>query len=558
MGSDNNLERLKCEWEQNSVRPSLEHGENKGIICTSSGIEVSPLYTPLDLERIGFDYIRDVGFPGKFPFTRGKEPLGYREKPWLMLQYAGYGDAEETNKRYRYLLSQGAGGFSVALDLPTQLGLDSDDPLAEGEIGKVGVPIDSLLDMETLFDGIPLNKPQQISTTANAISPIWLAMLIALAEKQGVPLDECRFRIQNDVLKEFIARGLYIFPPEPSLSLSTDVIAYCAENYPHWSPLTVCGYHIREAGANAAQEIAFAIADLIAYVDDSIRKNVNLEILLQSLTVLFTCGIDFFEEIAKFRALRRLWARTLQERYSISDPDLLSFNILSFSAGSTLTAQQPLNNIVRVAIEVLASALAGCDYIHASSMDEALCTPTENSVKMSLRTQQIIANETGVRRTVDPLAGSYFVESLTTELEGRAKDYLHSILEMGGTIRAIESGYFQKELSKSAYELNRQIEEGDRVLVGVNQYVEEEEPLCELLRVDPILEDKQKRKLNKLREGRHNAAVRESLGRVRKAAQSQVNVVPSILEAVKAYATVGEICATLREVYGEHKSEGYY
>ncbi len=559
MDREDSLKDLKREWEQRVIDTMRGGGQGPADgFRTESGIEVKPLYTPLDLEEIGFDCAKDLGFPGKFPFTRGKDPLGYRQKPWLMLQYSGYGDPEETNKRYRFLLEQGGTGISVALDLPTQLGHDSDDPLAEGEVGKVGVPIDSLQDMETLFDGIPLNKPRQISTTANAIGPIWLAMLIVLAEKQGAPVQECSFRIQNDVLKEFIARGLYIYPPEPSLNLSTDLIAYCVDNYPHWAPLTVCGYHIREAGASAPQEIAFAIANLVAYVDAVREKNVSLETFLPGLASLFSCGIDFFEEIAKFRALRRLWARTLYERYEVSDPDLLSFNILSFTAGSTLTAQQPMNNLVRVAVEVLASALAGCQYIHASSMDEALCTPTEQSLKMSLRTQQIIANETGVERTVDPLGGSYFIERLTTEIEERAKKHLELILDMGGSIEAIRSGYYHRELSRSAFELNRRIEEGEHAVVGVNRYVEEDEPYCELLRVDPGLEMKHKEKLKKLRSARNSTAVQEALGCVKESAENRENVIPTLIEAVRAYATVGEMCDALRDVYGEYSGPGHF
>ena len=552
------LKASREKWEHGPVQQALSRQkERRERFQTDSGIEVKPLYTPLDLEEIGFDYIRTLGFPGQYPFTRGRDPLGYRQNLWVMAQYAGFGDAEATNKRYHFLLDRGLTGIAVALDLPTQIGYDSDHPLAEGEVGKIGVPIDSLQDIEVLFKGIPLDRLREVSTTANAIGPIWLAMLIVFAEKLGVSLDKCVFRIQNDILKEYIARGTYIYPPEPSVSVCTDVISYCAEHHPHWLPLNACGYHIREAGANAAQEIAFTIANAIAYIDDAISKGVNPERFISSLSVFLTVGIDFFEEIAKFRAMRRLWARTFHKRYSISDPNLLSFNLVNFTAGSTLTAQQPLNNIVRVAIESLASALGGGQRLFPCSMDEAYSTPTEQAVKVALRTQQIIAHETGVTQTVDPLAGSYFIEYLTTKLETMAEEYLHRVEEVGGAIRAIESGYFQREIAKSAYEIKRQIEEGERVIVGVNQYVDKEELPIEILKVDPALERKQREKLKRLKKKRDNVEVRETLKGVKQAAENHENLVPSVIKAVRAYATVGEMCDTLREVYGEYSAQNW-
>jgi len=559
MDSGKELEASREDWERDMVRQALgRQKERKERFQTASGIEARALYTPLDLEEIGFDYARDLGFPGKYPFTRGKDPLGYRQNLWMFRQYSGHGDAQEANKRYRFLLDQGASAVSVAMDLPTQMGYDSDHPLAQGEVGKVGVAIDSLQDVETLFEGIPLNKPRSVGSVANAIPSIWLAMLLVLAEKQGVPPEKFHVRIQNDILKEFYARGAYIFPPEPSVGIATDVIAYCAEHYPHWIPQGVCGYHLSEAGANAAQEIGFTIASAIAYIDATIRKGINVEKFISKFYVFLSNGIDFFEGIAKSRAMRRLWARTLNQRYSISDPDLLSFYRSSFTAGSSLTAQQPMNNIIRVAIESLSAVLGGCDFLHACSMDEALSTPTEQSVKLSLRTQQIIAYETGVEQTVDPLAGSYFVEYLTTKLETMAEEYLNKVLEIGGAIRAIETGYFQREISKSAYELQREMEEGKRVIVGVNQYLDEEELPIKILKVSLVMERKQKEKLKRLRKERNSLEIGETLKGVRRAAENGEALIPSLIPAVKAYATVGEMCDTLREVYGEFTPGHYF
>ncbi|MFH0960231.1 MAG: methylmalonyl-CoA mutase family protein, partial [Pseudomonadota bacterium] len=405
------LKSLKREWEKGPVKGALaRQNERKGVFHTGSGIEVERLYTPLHLENMGFDYITDLGFPGQYPFTRGRDPLGYRGNFWIFQQYAGYGDAEEANKRYRFLLDHGQTGVSVALDLPTQIGIDSDHPLAEGEVGKVGVAIDSLEDVESIFKGIPLNKPRQISLVANATALVISAMFIALSEKQKVPTDQIVLRVQNDILKEFIARNTYIFPPKPSLRLATDLLAYCARNHPNWLPLTVCGYHIREAGSTPSQEIAFTLANALEYVDHVHRRGLNVEEVLPKLSTFMCVNMNFFEEIAKFRALRRLWARLFRDRYQIEDVSKLSFNLVNFTAGSSLTAQQPMNNIVRVTIECLAGVLSGCQSLFPCSMDEAYCTPTENAVKVALRTQQIIAHETGVADTIDPLGGSYYVE----------------------------------------------------------------------------------------------------------------------------------------------------
>ncbi len=553
------LRLLKDQWEGGPVKEALcGQKEMSDRFLTASGIEVQPLYTPLDLEKIGFDYITDLGFPGRFPFTRGKEPLGYRQGFWQFGQYAAFGNAEETNKRYRFLIQQGGTNISIALDMPTQLGYDSDHPLAEGEVGKVGVSIDSLADVETLFDGIPLDKLRQISTTANSIAPVWVALILVLAEKQQVSPDKFVIRIQNDILKEYVARGTYIFPPRPSVKIATDVTAYCIEHYPHWFPMSVSGYHMREAGSSAAQEIAFTIANTIAYADECVAKGIKAEDYLSRLAVFFNCGMDFFEEVAKFRAMRLLWARTFQKRYSVPDPNVLSYFLSVMTAGSSLTAQQPMNNIVRVSIEALAAVLGGCHVLYPCSMDEAYCTPTERAVKIALRTQQIIAHETGATRTVDPLAGSYFVESLTSELVQKAQAYLEKVEELGGAVRAIENGYFQKEIADSSYRIKQDIEHRKRVVVGVNQYVDEEELPIEILKVDPVLEEKQKAKLDDLKKQRDNQKVAHALKGVRRAAEADENLIPSLIEAVRVYATLGEMCDVLRSVYGEHTAPSSY
>ena len=557
MSKQRGLGTLAEEWERGPVQQALSRQkQRKEAFHTNSGIEVKPLYTPLDQEEIDFDYVRDLGFPGQYPFTRGASPLGHRQNLWIMLQYAGFGDAEQSNKRYRFLLERGVTGINVALDLPTQLGYDSDHPLAEGEVGKVGVPVCSLADMEAIFEGIPLDKPREISTPATAIGPIWLAMMLVIAEKQGVPPSNFVMRMGNDVLKEYYSRGTYIFPPKQAMSVTTDAIVYCSQHHPHWYPVTTVGYTIRETGANAAQELAFVIANTIAYIDDAISKGADPE-KLSRFSVFLSCGMDFLEEVAKFRAMRRLWARTMRDRYDVSNESLLNFRLYTFTAGSSLTAQQPFNNVVRVAIESLAGVLGGTEVHNACSMDEAYCTPTERAVKVALRTQQIIAHETGVAQTIDPLAGSYCIESLTSKLETMAEEYIHKIEEMGGAVRGIENGYFRREIARSAYEINRQIEKGERVVVGVNQFIDEEANPIEILKVDRALEQKQKERLKTLKRDRNNAAVKQTLQAVRKAAENHENLVPSLIEAVRVYATVGEMCDALREVYGEYTAPSW-
>jgi methylmalonyl-CoA mutase N-terminal domain/subunit len=554
MKHDNGFRTLKKEWEKSPVRRvQAQKNERKETFQTESGIQVDRLYTPLHLNDQRFDYVEDLGFPGQYPFTRGKDPLGYRSNFWIFQQYAGYGDAKEANRRYRYLLDHGQTGISVAFDLPTQIGLDSDHPLAEGEVGKVGVAIDSLEDLETVFGGIPLNKPRQISLVANATSLIILAMFIALAEKQRVPTDQIVLRIQNDILKEFIARNTYIFPPEPSLRLALDLVAYCAENHPNWLPLTACGYHIREAGATPSQEIAFTLANAVEYMDYLWKRGFEVEKILSKLSVFMSVNMNFFEEIAKFRALRRLWARLFKERYSIRDHSNLSFNLVNFTAGSSLTAQQPMNNIVRVAIECLAGVLGGCQSLFPCSMDEAYCTPTENSVKLALRTQQIIAYETGIADTIDPLGGSYFVEALTISLEKEARKYLDEIEKIGGSIKAIETGYFREKIGEASYKHQKEIQNKERIIVGINEFVERDEPPIEIFRLPESTAEKQKRKLIKLREERDNEKVKHVLKEVERLACTEENLVPILIEAVKSYATIGEISDVFRRVFGEYR-----
>lgn len=548
------LRTLKNEWEKGPVKDAqAQKNERKEKFQTESGIELDRLYTPLHLEAINFDYVEDLGFPGQYPFTRGKDPLGYRSNLWIFQQYAGYGDAEEANRRYRYLLDHGQTGISVAFDLPTQIGIDSDHPLAGEEVGKVGVAIDSLEDLETVFKGIPLNKPRQISLVANATALIILAMFIALAEKQKVPTDQIVLRVQNDILKEFIARNTYIFPPEPSLRLAIDLVAYCAENHPNWLPLTVCGYHIREAGATPSQEIAFTLADAVEYMDYLWKRGFEVERILSKLSVFMSVNMNFFEEIAKFRALRRLWARLFKERYSIRDLSNLSFNLVNFTAGSSLTAQQPMNNIVRVTVECLAGVLGGCQSLFPCSMDEAYCTPTESSVKLALRTQQIIAFEAGVADTIDPLGGSYYVEALTSSLEKEARKYIDEIEKIGGSIKAIEAGYFRDKIGEASYKQQKEIQGKERIIVGINEFIEGDEPPIEIFKPPKDTAEKQKRKLIKLREGRDNGKIKQVLREVERLACTEENLVPILVEAVKSYATIGEISDVFRRIFGEYR-----
>lgn len=547
---DEKFFEAKKRYEQVVEKSVSKVPERKQVFTSSSGYEIKRLYTPEDIE--GLNYLEDLGFPGEYPFTRGVQPTMYRARYWTMRQYAGFGTAEESNKRYKYLLSQGQTGLSVAFDLPTQIGYDSDDPMAEGEVGRVGVAIDSLEDMEILFDGIPLD---QVSTsmTINSTAMILLAMYIAVAEKQGVPQDKLSGTIQNDILKEYIARGTYIYPPEPSMRLITDIFEYCSKYMPKWNPISISGYHIREAGSTAVQEIAFTLADGIAYVEAAIKRGLDPNVFGKRLSFFFAAHNNFLEEIAKFRAARRLWAKIMKNRFGVTDPEAMKLRFHTQTGGSTLTAQQPLNNIIRVTIQALAAVLGGTQSLHTNSYDEAIALPTELSAMIALRTQQIIAYESGVADTIDPLGGSYVIEAMTNEIERRAMEYIEKIDQMGGMIKAIESGYVQKEIHESAYKYQLAVERGEEIIVGVNKFqIQEETRIGEILKVDPELEKKQKERLKKLKERRDNEKVRKLLNKIKEVASTDENLFPYVLEAVKAYATVGEISNALREVFGEY------
>jgi len=538
-------------WERTTLNKVLSKSpEREPVFETTSHIELKRLYTPLDIADT--DYCRDLGFPGEYPFTRGVQPTMYRGRFWTMRQYAGFATAEETNKRYKYLLEQGQTGLSVAFDLPTQIGYDSDHPLAEGEVGKVGVAIDTLRDMEILFDGIPLDKVST-SMTINATAAILLTMYLAVAEKQGVKSELVQGTIQNDILKEYAARGTYIFPPLESMRIVTDIFAFCKERTPRWNTISISGYHMREAGCTAVQEVAFTLADGIAYVEAALKAGLDVDSFASRLAFFFCCHNTFIEEIAKFRAARRLWAKIMKERFKAKRDESCMLRFHTQTAGCSLTAQQPDNNVVRVAFQALAAVLGGTQSLHTNSRDEAYALPTEDSVRLALRTQQLIACESGVADMIDPLAGSYAVEALTDEIERKAVAYIEKIEGMGGAIRAIESGYIQEEIAESAYQYQREIEKKKRIIVGVNQFQIEEEPLRDLLRIRPEAEQYQKDKLSKVKKERDNRKVRETLATLKKAAQGTNNVVPPILEAVKVYATLGEISDTLREIFGEYR-----
>ncbi len=509
------------------------------------------LATPLDIE--GFDYEKDLGLPGEYPFTRGTQPTMFRGRFWTMRMYAGFSTAEESNKRYRYLLESGGTGLSCAFDLPTQIGLDSDDPKAEGEIGKVGVAIDSLADMEILFDQIDLGKVST-SMTINAPASVLLAMYIAVAEKKGISADKLNGTIQNDILKEYAARGTYIFPPKPSMRLITNIFAYCAKNVPHWNTISISGYHIREAGSTASQEIAFTIADGIAYCEAAIKAGLNVDDFAGRLSFFWNAHNNVLEEVAKFRASRRVWAKVMKERFGATNPKSWMLRVHTQTAGSMLTAQQPDNNVVRVALQTAAAVMGGTQSLHTNSKDEALALPTEASVRVALRTQQIVAEESGLADTVDPLGGSYYVEALTNQIEAECWDYIKKIDDLGGAVIAIEKGYIQREIQDSAYKWQMEVEKKERIIVGVNKYQIQEKPPEGLLRVDASVGEFQKGKLAKMKAARDNAAVAAKLAALEVACKDEsVNLMPVILEAVKAYATLGEVCGVMRKVFGEYQ-----
>ncbi|MFZ1081143.1 MAG: methylmalonyl-CoA mutase family protein [Candidatus Kryptoniota bacterium] len=518
----------------------------KKKIYTDSEIEIKRVYSQED-----FDYSVMLGFPGEFPFTRGIYPTMYRGKLWTMRQYAGFGSAEESNKRYRYLLEQGITGLSVAFDLPTQMGYDSDHSVAEGEVGRVGVAIDSLDDMERLFEGITLEKVTT-SMTINATAAILLAMYIAVAKKQGADLKKISGTVQNDILKEYIARGTYIYPPAPSLRLVTDIFAYCAENIPRWNTISISGYHIREAGTTAVQELAFTFANAIAYVEAALNAGLDFDKFGAQLSFFFNAHNDFFEEVAKFRAARRIWAKIAKEKFKAKNIEAMKLRFHAQTGGSTLTAQQIDNNVVRTAIQALAAVIGGCQSLHTNSKDEALGLPTEESVRLALRTQQIMAHEIGVTNTIDPFGGSYFIEKLTDEMEDKTWIYLNKIESMGGAVKAIETAYFQSEIAKSAYEYQRAIEAKEKIIVGVNGYVMEEKGEQIIFELNPGVRKGQVERLKELRSKRSEKKLVESLNRLKQDARSQKNLMPAIIGAVEDYATLGEISDTLRETWGTY------
>jgi len=545
------IEALRGAWEQGLLKKALARApERRSAFTTTSGIPLERVYTPLHLADQ--DYERDLGFPGAYPFTRGVQPTMYRGRFWTMRQYAGFGSAEETNHRFKYLLEQGQTGLSVAFDLPTQMGYDSDDPLVAGEVGRVGVAVDSLADMERLFQGIPLGKVST-SMTINSTASILLCMYIAVAEAQGVPRDQLTGTIQNDILKEYVARGTYIFPPAPSMRLITDTFAFCAAELPRWNSISISGYHIREAGSTAVQEVAFTLADAIAYVEAAVKAGLDVDRIGPQLAFFFNAHNHLLEEVAKYRAARRLWGRIMRERFGAKDPRSWMLRFHAQTAGSTLTAQQAENNVVRVAVQALAAILGGVQSLHTNSRDEALGLPTEEAVRIALRTQQILAHESGVAEVADPLGGSYAVEALTNRVEAEAQAYLDKIDRMGGMLRAIEMGFIQKEIQEAAYQAQRALEEKRQVVVGVNDFVSEEAVRVPVFVVDERLSQEQCERLHAVRARREGAAALAALRELKTVATGAGNLFPPILAAVRAYATVGEICGTLRRVFGVHQ-----
>ncbi len=551
MDDPQKLKEAKAKYDAQVEKVLKKIPERKPEFVNTSGIPVARLYTPLDMQE--FDYLKQLGMPGQYPYTRAVQPTAYRGRFWTMRQYAGFGTAKETNERYHFLLKSGQTGLSVAFDLPTQIGYDSDHELAQGEVGKVGVAIDSLWDMERLFQGIPLD---QVSTSMTINSPcaVILAMYLAVAEKQGVSFDKLRGTVQNDILKEYPARGTYIFGPRKSMRLITNIFAFCTEQVPQWNTISISGYHIREAGSTAVQEVAFTLANGIAYVEAAMAAGLKVDEFGPRLSFFFNSHLDFLEEIAKFRAARRLWAKIMKERFKAEDKRSQMLRFHTQTAGCSLTAQQPLNNITRTAFEAMAAVLGGTQSLHTNSFDEALALPSELAVQVALKTQQVIAYETAVCDTIDPLAGSYYLESLTDQIEARAQAYIDQIDKMGGAVAAIEKGFIQKEIGDSAYRYQREIEKNERIVVGLNKFqVKEEGKPTGLLKVDPAVGDKQMARLKELKSTRDNGAVQQVLAELKTSAQGADNLMPPILKAVKSLATLGEICDTLRSVWGEYE-----
>ena len=547
----NELKKERERWEKTTLSNWIRQcSERKNEYRNTSNMLIKRLYTPEDAKTL--DYVRDLGFPGEYPFTRGVHATMYRGRLWTMRMFAGFGTAEHTNQRFKYLLKEGESGLSTAFDYPTIMGYDSDHPMARGEVGICGVAISSLQDMETLFDGIPLDQVTT-SMTINGPAPMLLAMYVAVGDKQGVPRDKLGGTTQNDNLKEFFAQKLCIFPPRPSVKLTTDIIEYCARHLPKWNPVSISGYHIREAGASALQELAFTIYDGISYVESTLERGLKVDDFAHRLSFFFACHNDFFEEVAKFRAARRLWAKLMKERFHVKSPRSMWMRMHVQTSGCTLTAQQPLNNIIRTTTQALAAVLGGTQSLHTNSFDEALCLPGEEAVRVALRTQQVIAQESGATSTADPLAGSYYVEALTNEMEQKAMEYIQKVDDMGGAIAAIEKGFFQKEIADSAYKYQKEIEEKKRIIVGINDYVLEKENPIELLRIDPKVGDEQLFRLQKLKGKRDNRKVKDALEKLHYAVEKDENLMPLIIDAVKVYTTLGEITEVLRKVYGEYK-----
>ena len=539
------MPKSKKEWKEKTKQK-----ERQKSFTTTSDIEIERLYTTEDIE--GLDYESDLGYPGEYPFTRGIYPTMYRGRLWTMRQYAGFGAAEETNERFKYLFSQGQTGLSVAFDLPTQMGYDSDHPMSQGEVGKVGVAIDSLQDMETLFNGIPLGEVST-SMTINATASMLLAMYIVAAEKQGVPPDRIDGTVQNDILKEYAARGTYIFPPKDSVRITIDVMEYCRDSVPKWNPISVSGYHMREAGATAVQELAFMLADGIEYLEAAGARGLDVEKIAERVSFFYAVHNNFLEEIAKFRAGRRLWAKIMKERFGAKDPRACMLRFHSQTSGVALMAQQPRNNIIRVALQALAAVLGGTQSLHTNSYDEALALPSEEAATIALRTQQIIAYESGVTETIDPLAGSYFVEAMTNRLEEKAKEYIEKIDKIGGMTKAIEQGYIQREIEESAYKYQREVEKKERIIVGVNEYTVAEEDVGEVHKVDPMVREIQIEKLARLKKRRNNEKVKWALKELEYAAKTGKNLMPYIIEAVRNYATIGEMTGVLENIFGRYR-----
>lgn len=552
------LEKIKAgkeKWEQGTIKKTLaKNPERRAEFTTISGAPVQRVYTPQDCA--GLDYDRDLGFPGEYPFTRGVQPTMYRGRFWTMRQYAGFGSAKATNERYLYLLKQGQTGLSVAFDLPTQAGYDSDAPLSMGEVGKVGVAIDSIEDMKVLFNEIPLDKVST-SMTINAGATVLLAMYLAIAEEQGVSYDKVAGTVQNDVLKEITVRGQYIYPPKPTMRLTVDLIEFCQKFVPRWNSISISGYHIREAGSTAAQEMAFTIADGIAYAQACIDRGMDVDAFAGRLSFFYNAFTNVLEEVAKFRAGRKVWARIMKERFKAKDPRSMMMRYHVQTGGVTLTAQQPLNNIVRVGLQTYAACLGGCQSLHTNSYDEALCLPTQQAVTVALRTQQVVAEESGATDTIDPLAGSYYVESQTAKIEAEIEEYLQKIDAMGGTLVAIEQGYIQKEIQNSSYRFQKEIENNERVYVGINKYTMKEPPPEGLLKIDMSVGEVEAAKLKKLRASRDQAAWKAALDKLAEISKTNENVMPYVIQAVKAKATIGEICDVWRNVFGEYRPKEY-